>query len=141
MLMIIAGGVYEFFHKNSISFETVYRVPNDEKFRPLGYEFFHSRQELESYFKRNNRTKDLRGKLSEVEFDFVNYSYCIFYGRKITSMSYSYKATYFDDITPTYARPKGKIPVFVTYDAAPSSERGTFIYRVSKDDRLRGFYD
>ena len=142
VLLVTVGVAYTFFHKSYISFELVGELPNgSEDFRPLGYEFFHSTQELESYFRRNKRTKQLEKNLSDITFDFTNYSYCIFYGRQVASMSYSYKTTYFDDPTPTYTRPKRKIPVFVTYGEGPGSEKGTFLYRVSKDDRLRGFYD
>ena len=140
--LVIAGVSYTFFHKTYVSFELVGKVPEGNKdFRPHGYEFFHSRQEIESYFRRNERTKELHKNLSNVPLDFTNYSYCLFYGRKVVTMSHSGKTTYFDDPTPSYARPSGKIPVFVTYDQTLSGERGTFLYRVSKDDRLRGFYD
>ena len=141
-LFAISFLVYRFFHKTYISFELVYKVPDSSKeFRPLGYEFFHTKQELESYFRRNDRTKELKEKLSDIAFDFDQYSYCIFYGREVTSMSYSYKTTYVDDITPTYARPKGKVPVFVTYNEDSNSRKGVFLYKVNKDNKLRGFYD
>lgn len=56
-------------------------------------------------------------------------------------MEYSQKQIYFDDPTPSYARTKGKIPVFVKYEDGDSATNGIFIYRVAKDKRLRGFYD
>jgi hypothetical protein len=142
VLIAVLIGAYFFYKRNIIKYEMVYEIPNSkEEFRPQAYVFFHSDKDLERYFRRNSTTKQIGIKTSSVKFDFNKYSYCIVFGKKITNMEYSQKQIYFDDPTPTYARTKGKIPVFVKYENGESATNGIFIYRIAKDERLRGFYD
>jgi hypothetical protein len=145
VLLLAAIVVHRFYNKTQLSFKLICKVKDSTgEFRPLGYEFFHTRQELDSYFDRNKETKELKIKLDGVIFDFNKYSYSIFYGREVESMFYSYKSTYFDDITPSYARPNGKVPVFVTYENVlpnTTDSNCVYIYGLDKDARLRGFYD
>lgn len=132
--------VYTFYHKNYIQYDLVFKSLNkNEKFYPGAYEFFHSKEDIHSYFNRTTETKGYGIKSRNIVFDFENYSYVIFYGRRVKNMYYSYKTTFFDDISPSYARPKNKIIVFVEYEN-DKSEKGIFIYKVKKDIRLRGFY-
>lgn len=107
----------------------------------MAYVFFHSENDLKKYFSINAATREIERKAANIKFDFANYSYCIFFGRKVTNMNYSYKQTYFDDPTPSYARTKGKIPVFVEYEKDNTNPTGIFLYRVPKNEKMRGFYD
>lgn len=144
ILLIVVGVLilvtYVFFHKNYLQFDLVYKIPNSDKnFYPNGYEFFHSKKEIENYLGRNKRTKDLREKFQTLDFDFNNYSYGIFYGRKVKSIYYSYKSTFLNDLSPSYAKPKGKVIVFIEYESS-NKEKGVFIYKTKRNDKLRGFY-
>lgn len=131
---------YVFFHKNYLQFDLVYKIPNSDKdFYPNGYEFFHSKKELDNYINRNERTKSLGKRMKGLDFDFNNYSYSVFYGRKIKLIYHSYKSTFLDDLSPSYAKPKGKIVVFVEYES-DNKEKGVFIYKTKKNSKLRGFY-
>lgn len=132
--------VYTFYHKTYINNDLVFQSLNkNEKNYPDAYEFFHSKEEIEHYFYRNKHTKDIKIKCRDIVFDFKNYSYVIFDGHRVKKIFYSYKTTFFDDISPSYAKPKGKKPVFVEYED-DKSEKGIFIYKVKKDISLRGFY-
>ncbi len=65
-----------------------------------------------------------------------------FFGKRVVKMEYSLKQTVFDDPTPYYSKPKNTIPVFVEYDKSDLKENnGLFIYRIPKNNKLRGFYD
>jgi len=145
-----------FFKKTYLDVELVYELPymsNGE----MEYLFFHSKQSMDDSYTPNiltipvpagssasyiflNEMQDKYLLSNNYTFDFGQYSYCIVYGKKVSSMYYSYKTTYFDDrSSPIFScRKRGKKCVFVTYD--PNSVHGTYIYRVKKDVLLRGFY-
>lgn len=130
--------VFIFFNKTYLDFSLVYvEKNNDETFKPDAYEFFHSKAEIISFFNRNEKTKKF-GANCDLNFNFENYSYCIFYGCEIKRMYYSYKTSFFNDLTPTYAKPKNKKVVFVEY--VNNKENGIYIYKIAKNDKLRGFY-
>ncbi len=144
ILLVIIGMLilltYVFFRKNYLQCDLFYEIPNSDKdFYPNGYEFFHSKKEIDNYINRNKRTKDLREKLQMLDFDFKNYSYCVFYGRKAKKIYHSYKTTLLDDLSPSYAKPNGKTLVFVEYEDDDKG-KGVFIYKTKKNIKLRGFY-
>jgi hypothetical protein len=129
---------FVFFKKTYLDFDLVYVEKNvNETFKPDAYEFFHSKNEMNIFFNRNEKTKKI-GTNCKINFDFEKYSYCIFYGCKIKNLYYSYKTTFFNDMTPKYARPNNKKVVFVEYGDNKKSE--IYIYKISKDESLRGFY-
>lgn len=131
---------YLFFHKNYLQFDLFYKIPNSAKdFYPNGYEFFHSKKELDNYVNRNKRTKTLGQKLLTLNFDFDKYSYCVFYGRKVKKLYHSYKSTLLDDLSASYIKYNKKTLVFVEYEK-DDNEKGIFIYKIKKNTKLRGFY-
>jgi hypothetical protein len=142
---IIVFGSYFFFKKNYLDYELTCKLPNvrNGEFYPDAYVFFHNKKSIDSFFELTEETKNLKKNIPEgTIFDFNNYSYCIFYGRKVKSMYYSYKTTYFDDPSPSYAssRRYGNKCVFVTYDKPTSNiDNAIYIYRVKRDDKLSGF--
>lgn len=145
VLSLLSLGTYLFNKKNHLNFELVSKVQNsNEEFYPLAYEFFHSQNAYDSFFKRNSETKDLKKYFPKsADLDFNNYSYCIFFGKSLNDLYFSYKATYFDDPSPSYAscRSQGKKFVVATYkDTIQNDEKGIFLYKVNKDDKLRGVY-
>lgn len=131
--------VFVFYHKNYLDYKLVYEGFNlKENFEPNAYEFFHSKEEIISFFKRNKETRKIENNCGNIKFDFENYSYCIFFGGRVKQMYYSYKTTLCNDISPSYARPSGKKVVFVEYEG--NKKNTVFIYRIKKDNSLRGFY-
>lgn len=142
---IIVFGSYFFFRKKHLDYELAYKLPNvrNGEFYPDAYVFFHNQKSIDRFFELTDETKKLKKFIPpETIFDFDNYSYCIFYGRKIKSMYYSYKTTYFDDPSPSYesCRRYGYKCVFVTYDKPTSNiDNAIYIYRVKKDEKLSGF--
>jgi len=144
-LLISCFGIYFFYKKVYLDFEIVCEFPNirNGEFYPDAYVFFHSQQSIDNFFELISETRKIKSFIpKEIVFDFTNYSYCIFYGRKVENMYYSYKTTYFDDPSPSYAscRKYGKKCVFVKYfDQRLDSANGIFLYRVNKDEKLSGF--
>jgi hypothetical protein len=142
-LSVIIAGVtvsYFFLHKNYIQSELICEIPNPSNdFYPDAYEFFHSKKEIDNFLARTQETRSYKNHINKVKFNFNNFSYFVVYGREVKEIYYSYKSTFFDDMSPTYARPKGKIPVFINYKNK-GSRNGVFIYRIERDNRLRGFY-
>ncbi|TPD73741.1 hypothetical protein [Flavobacterium microcysteis] len=142
-LILIFAGIsvtYFFFYKNYLQPELICEIPDpDNTFRPDGYEFFHSKNEIDRYLELNQTTKSYKNYINKTDFNFNNFSYFIVYGREVKNIYYSYKSTFFDDKSESYARPNGKIPVFINYKNE-GSRNGVFIYRIERDDRLRGFY-
>lgn len=143
LLSLIIAGIsvsYFFLHKNYIKSELICEIPNTSNvFHPDAYEFFHSKNEIDRFLELNQTTKSYKNYINKTEFDFNDFSYFIVYGREVKEIYYSYKSTFFDDQSPTYARPGGKIPVFINYKNK-GSRNGVFIYRIKRDKRLRGFY-
>lgn len=131
--------MFVFFHKTFLNQEMVFNgVMLNEKFRPNAYEFLHSEKDLSNFINRNDNTKLIGSNLKTVNFDFNNCSYCIVYGCKVKGMYYSYKTTFFDDTSPSYARPKDKKFIAIEYEK--NKTNGVFIYSLKKDKALRGFY-
>lgn len=142
VILALTVALYLFYKKSYIQHELAFNIPNsNEEFRPQAYLFIHSKDELNGYYQTNTNTKELQAQLTNATFNFDKYSYCIFYGKRVKTMEISKKQSIFDDPTPSYARTKGKIPVFVKYDDTNSSDKGIYIYQVQNDNRLRGFYD
>lgn len=132
--------VYIFFHKSSINYELLIKIPkSDKEFYPNAYEFFHSKESIEKYFNRNNKTKEYQKEVQDIDFDFKKHSYLIVYGKKIKNLYHSYKTSYFNDLSPSYSKPRNKTLIFVEYEEN-NSDTGVFIYIVDKDSNLRGFY-
>ena len=132
--------LYFFFYKNYLQSELICEIPNPSNvFYPDAYKFFHSKNEIDRFLELNQTTKSYKNYINKTEFDFNNFSYFIVYGREVKNIYYSHKSTFFDDKSESYARPKGKIPVFINYKNE-RSRNGVFIYRIEKDNRLRGFY-
>ena len=149
-LIISSIGGYLFLKKVYLDFEEVCELSNirTREFRPFAYVFFHSQKEIDDFLRNNysdlapNTKKVKSCILSKINLDFVNYSYCIFYGRKVENMYHSFKTTYFDDLTPSYVkRHRSDIKcVFVTYSNKElNNSNGIFLYKVKKDKRLSGF--
>lgn len=142
-LIIFASGSYFFFKKNYLDYELVSQIPNsNEEFHPMAYEFFHSKNAYESFFARNTNTIKLKTVFpNSSNLDFENYSYCIFFGKSLNSLYYSYKTTYYDDPSPSYAscRRKGKKFVQAIYNETnQNNDKGIFLYKVKKDEGLSG---
>lgn len=131
-------GIYIFFHKTQLEFELVCTSNNETEFYPDAHRFIHSEKAFKRYINININTHEF-GKQCYQPLDFKKYSYVIVYGRKPKSMYYSYKSTWFDDISPSYARPWGSKVVFIEYEDK-SKGIGTFIYRVKRQEELRGFF-
>lgn len=137
------SGSYLFFKKNYLDFELVSQMTNsDEEFYPMAYEFFHSKNAYDSFFTRNSNTIKLKTAFpNSSNLDFENYSYCIFFGKSLNSLYYSYKTTYYDDPSPSYASCKrnGKKFVQAVYnDTNQNNTKGIFLYKVNKDEKLSG---
>ena len=144
VILFSSIGFYIFFQKNYLDFKIVSNTTNsNEPFSPMAYEFFHSEKSYDSFFERTVWTKNIKSNFPNVgKLDFENYSYCIFFGKSVKSLYYSYKTTYFDDPSPSYAsaRRYGKKCVFVVYeDEASDDKKGVYLYRVKRDNKLRGF--
>lgn len=140
VLIFLMFGLYFFYKKNYITFELVCSIPDQTTFRPDAYVFFHSEKELNSFFDYNENTKKYKEYLLKTQkdkFNFSKYSYCIFYGKKIASMYYSFKTTLFNDKTPPYQR-DNKIPVFVCYKLSENNSYA-YIYRIERNINFRGF--
>ena len=138
--------VRRFFYPDGVTIERERTYLNDsilhgyaKDFYPNGYEFFHSKKELDNYVNRNKRTKTLGQKLLTLNFDFDKYSYCVFYGRKVKKLYHSYKSTLLDDLSASYIKYNKKTLVFVEYEK-DDNEKGIFIYKIKKNTKLRGFY-
>lgn len=130
--------LFIFFHKTQLEFELVCTSNNETEFYPNAYEFIHSEKAFKSYIATNSNTRQF-GKQCNQELNFSKYSYVIVYGRKPKLMYYSYKSTWFDDISPSYAPHWGRKVVFIEYEDE-SKGIGTFLYRVKKQEELRGFF-
>jgi len=142
VLICIITLSFIFFKKSFVDFELVCSL-NESKteYRPDAYRFFHSQQELTDFFEMNNNTKQIQEQLpDDIVFDFDKYSYCIVYGNKINVMYHSFKTTFFDDLSPSYAscRKDGKKCVFIKYEDNMKIGN-TYIYRINHDRDLRGF--
>jgi hypothetical protein len=104
----------------------------------MAYEFFHSKEEINNYFKRNDTTKELFNKIENINFNFDKYSYCVVYGFEVEKMYYSYQDIYFNDLSPKYARPSNKILVSIKY--RDQFKNKVIFYKLNKNPKLRGFY-
>ncbi|WP_129582942.1 hypothetical protein [Flavobacterium cyanobacteriorum] len=124
--------------KTYIEFSLVCQIPSIKEFRPDGYVFIHSEDDLTNYSFINKQTNFIK-KHCENVFDFSQYSYVIIYGRKPQVMYYSYKNSFFEDTSEPYAKYNDKTVVFIHYEDKPK-ETGTFIYKIKKNSKLRGFY-
>lgn len=143
ILSVFSIGYYLFIKKNHVNFELVSKVQNsNEDLYPLAYEFFHSQIAYETFFERNSNTKILKNNFPKSsDLDFTNYSYCVFFGKGLEDLYFSYKTTYLDDPSPSYAscRSKGKKFVVAIYnETSENSEKGIFLYKITKDERLSG---
>jgi len=139
VVTVLSLGGWIFYRKHYLYFELVCEIPVVTSFRPDAYVFFHSKNDLDRYFNLNENTKEYKRLLPNVDFNFKEYSYCIVYGRKIEQIWYSNKSTYFDDKSASYAKPKGRIPVFITYEVENKDMSNVYLYKMEKDKRLRGF--
>jgi len=141
-LIILTIPIHSFYKKNFLEVNRYYKIPNVESnYYPGAYVFFHSNDKLRQFFEMNESTRTYRENSKNINFDFENYSYLIVYGAKIESIYYSFKTTYFNDPSPSYAKAKrfGKKCVFINYDKASEDEKGVYFYRLRKDTTLRGF--
>jgi hypothetical protein len=134
--------MYFFLKKTYLNFELVCCLPEVKKgeFYPDAYTFFHTKQSIEDYFNLTDETREIKNSLPDsTSFDFDKYSYCIFYGKGVSNMYYSYKKTFFDDKSPSYSKAKrfGLNCVFIDYSL--NSNNGIYIYRVENNKTLRGF--
>lgn len=141
-LIIFPISIYWFSKKHYPAFEIYFKIPNVESdLYPGAYVFFNSNAQLTSFFNMNKDTRIYGENCKDVKFDFDNYTYVIVYGAKIESMYYSYKTTFFNDPSPSYAKARryGKKCVFIDYNKASKAEKGVYFYRLKRDTLLRGF--
>jgi hypothetical protein len=141
-LSVVVVGVF-FFQKKHLDFTLMAMLRNsNEVFYPLAYEFFHSEKAYNSFFERNSDTRRMKAYFPTSEnLDFNSYSYCIFFGRRVSDLYYSGKTTYLEDPSPSYASCQrwGKKFVVVKYnDSQDNDSKGVFLYSVAKDSKLRG---
>ena len=132
LIALILTGIIIFFHKTELKFELVCKTENTTDFYPDAYTFLHSEKAVKSFI-----FKKFPNKCEN--FDFKKYSYVIVYGRKPKSMYYSYKTTWFDDKSDYYAPHWGSNVVFIDYKKE-SQGAGTFLYKVNRQENLRGFF-
>ncbi|VBB45382.1 hypothetical protein TRIP_D300212 [uncultured Paludibacter sp.] len=128
-----------FFKKHYVSYNSYYKIPNVERdFYSGAYVFFHSKNELKSFFDLNDETHKFMENSKYINFNFSKYSYLIVYGAKIDKMYYSYKTTWFDDPSPSYAKARrfGKKCVFIKYRKV---DKAVYFYQIKKDTLLTGF--
>ncbi len=139
IIILFTVFIYIFFHKKYVKCELLLNIPHsDEEFYPNAYEFFHSKEDMERYFHRNDRTRKYEKECEKIEFDFDKNTYVFVYGKKIKNMFYSYKTSFFNDTSPSYSKPKNKTLIFIDYE--DNNDKGVFIYKLDKNPNLRGFY-
>lgn len=143
VVSILSFTIYIFFKKDHLNFELISKVSKtNEEFRPFAYRFFHSQNDYDNFLNINSNTIKLKSDLPKAkDLDFENYSYCIFFGKGLSDLYYSYKTTYYDDPSPSYASCAryGKKYVVVIYKNLTSNkDNGIFLYKVKRDVKLRG---
>lgn len=134
VLGLIIIGLILFFHKTYLDKNLICKIDDATEFRPDAYVVINSSEKFNDVV---FLVKGL-GRCGD-NFDFSKSTYVIVFGRKASTMYYSYKTTFFDDISDHYAPKLGSDVLFIDYEAAPG-EKGIFVYEVPKNENLREFF-
>lgn len=134
ILLILISGLVILFHKTYLSFDLVCKVDSEIEFRPDAYVVINSEEKLKDFLFLRKEVK-----LCSDSFDLSRFTYIVVYGKQVNIMYHSYKSTYFDDKSASYAPHWNSKVLFIEYDNKPS-EKKMFVYKISKEDKLRGFF-
>ena len=137
-IIICVIGLVAFFHKTELQFELICSGKGRDAFYPDAYVVIKSEAIKKDFFSTNQETKRL-ASLCIDKIDVRKYGYVVVYGKKVKRMYYSYKTTFCDDKSASYIKRWGADVIFIEYEDAPA-EGSTFIYRIDKNEKLRGFY-
>lgn len=107
-------------------------------FYPDAYRFIHSEEEFGNLMQLVDSELDVDSLISQNQLDFARYTYLIVFGAKIKRIYYSYKSTWFNDRSPSYAkaRRRNKNCVFVEYDL-PDNQM--YLYQLERDTTWTDF--
>lgn len=137
-ILICVIGLVAFFHETELQFELICSTKGRGTFYPDAYVVIKSEAINKDFFSTNAATKELAAVCID-KVDVSKYSYVVVYDKQVKRMYYSYKTTFFDDKSASYVKRWGVDVLFVEYADAPA-EGGAFIYRIDKNETLRGFY-
>jgi hypothetical protein len=121
--------------------EGFYPLDYEEEFRPLAYEFFHYKESYEEFLERSPEAQYPKNNFPKSsDLDFTKFSYCIFYGRSLQDLYFSYETTYFEDPSPSYASCRSRDVTFVVakYNNKSKNNIGIFFYKINRNDKLSG---
>lgn len=127
-------GLLLFFKKTYLDFEKVCMAKSHTEFLPDAYVVINSQEKLKDFLFLRKEFKSC-----SKSFDFTKYTYIVVYGGAVKSMYYSFKTTYFNDKSASYAPHWNSNVLFINY-TNEFSDKSITIYKVNKQEKLRGFY-
>lgn len=113
------------------------RIPTE--YRPDAYVFVYSQDDFQNRYAQFYTTPAEVAEWSKVKFDFDRYSYLIVHGRNAHGLTYSIKATYFDDESPYYCSALRGLKYFATIEYGDEYTPYSVVYKIEKGIPLAGF--
>ncbi len=139
LIVFFVACIAIFFRRHDIPYLACYRLSvKHTEFYPDAYRFIHSEEEFGNLMQLVDSELDVDSLISQNQLDFARYTYLIVFGARIKRIYYSYKSTWFNDRSPSYAkaRRRNKNCVFVEYDLP---DHRVYLYRLERDTTWRGF--